>query len=345
MRLKNKDIAERLGISPTAVSLALNGKPGVSDETRRRVFEIVSEDATHAYRDLGEPPAKAGTIILSVHKSTGKIINDLPFFSNLIESVQQAAMYEGYQVILAHYVPGQDLDAYISYLSGLEACALLLEATELTHEELEAYKALDLPMVLMDGFFDLEDIDAVTLDDMTAVYRAFDYAWSMGHRRIGFLAGDAQIQNFAHHRDGFAKGVREHGADPASCPIVTVGCSAEESYRDVSAMLADKHKPPEGPTCWIAQLDYIAVGALRALSEAKIRVPDDVSLIGYGDIEVVEMTNPPLTTTRINRADCGRLAMRALAFRIAHPEAPHTITTVGSQLVERQSVKRLKPQD
>jgi DNA-binding LacI/PurR family transcriptional regulator len=345
MRLKNKDIAERLGISATAVSLALNGKPGVSDETRRRVLEVVSEDASRAYHELGEPPAAAGTVILSVHKSNGKVINDLPFFSNLIESVQQEAMREGYQVTLAHYVAGQDLDAYIDYLSGLGARALLLEATELTHEDLAAYKSLGIPMVLMDGFFDLEDVDAVTLDDMTAVYRAFEHAWDMGHRRIGFLAGDAEIQNFAHHRDGFAKGIREHGADPASCPVVTVGCTAEESYRDVKALLADKRKPLAGPTCWIAQLDYIAIGALRALEEAGLRVPDDVSLIGYGDIGLAEMVDPPLTTTRINRADCGRLAMRTLAQRIADPDAPHTVTTVGSQLVERRSVRRLTPRD
>lgn len=341
MRLRNKDIAQMLGISTTAVSLALNGKPGVSDETRRRVLAIAREDATRAYHDLGEAEAQGQTVILSVHKTTGKIIDDKPFFTNLIESVQQEAMREGCLIALAHYVPGQDLTAYLSYLRSMKASGIIVEATELTYDELSAYKQLDLPMVLVDGYFDLEDVDAVTLDDTTAVFRAFDYAWSKGHRRIGFIAGDAGIQNFEHHRDGFAKGMRIHGLESSSCPIVTVGCTVETAYEGMRTFLAE---PPQGfsmPTCWIAQLDYIAIGAMRALREAGYAIPDDVSMIGYDDVALAAMAEPPLTTTRVDRTDIGLLAMQALARRMRRPGAPHTVTTVGSKLIERASVRDL----
>lgn len=341
MRLRNKDIAEMLGISTTAVSLALNGKPGVSDETRRRVLEIASEDVTRAYHQLGATSPHQQTVILSVHKSTGKIIDDKPFFSNLIESVQQEAMREGYLVALVHYVPGQDLAEYLNYLGGIGAAGIIVEATELTHDELNAYKGLGLPMVLVDGYFDLEDIDAVTLDDTTAVFRAFNYAWEKGHRRIGFLAGDAQIQNFRHHRDGFAKGVRERGLSDKDCPVVTLGCTVDEAYRDMHTLLARKRLPFEMPTCWVAQLDYIAIGAMRALQEAGYAVPDDVSMIGYDDIALGSMVNPPLTTTRIDRHDIGVLAMQALRRRMRNPNASHVVTTVGSRIVERESVRQL----
>lgn len=341
MRLKNKDIAQMLGISTTAVSLALNGKPGVSDETRRRVLAIASEDATRAYHDLGEAGAHGQTVILSVHKSSGKIIDDKPFFSNLIESVQQEAMREGCLTALAHYVPGQDLDAYLGYLRGLDADGIIVEATELTHDELLAYKGLGLPMVLVDGYFDLEDIDAVTLDDTTAVLRSFEYAWGKGHRRIGFLAGDAGIQNFEHHRDGFAKGMRNHGLGEKDCPIITLGCTIEEAYRDMVAFLSHRQRGFAMPTCWIAQLDYIAIGAMRALREAGYVIPDDVSMIGYDDIALSAVAEPPLTTTRIDRTDIGLLAMQALSRRMRRPHAPHTVTTVGSRIIERASVRDL----
>jgi DNA-binding LacI/PurR family transcriptional regulator len=95
------------------------------------------------------------------------------------------------------------------------------------------------------------------------------------------------------------------------------------------------------PTCWIAQLDYIAIGAMRALQEAGYAVPDDVSMIGYDDIALSTASQPSLTTTRINRSDCGLLAMQALVRRIRYPMAAHTVTTVGSTIVERKSVKTL----
>lgn len=343
MRLRNKDIAERLGISTTAVSLALNGRPGVSEETRRRVFEVVNEDAARAFHDLDVGAGKRGTVILCVHKGTGLIIDDKPFFSSLVESVQQEAMREGYLVSLVHYVPGQDMEAHLAYLRGIGAVGMVLEATELTVEELRRYRELGMPLVLMDGYFDLEPVDAVTLDDMTAVFRAVHYAWDRGHRSVGFLAGTADIQNFRHHRDGYFKAVRELSMGEREAPLVEVGNTIDEAYASVRGFLA---APPEGfvmPTCWVAQMDYLALGAMRALKEAGWRVPEDVSMIGYDDLSLAAVSDPPLTTTRINRGDCGRLAMEALVRRIHAPERElHTVTTVSSRIVERESVRDLR---
>ena len=161
MRLKNKDIAQMLGISATAVSLAINGRPGVSAETRRRVLELVNERNVSAMAEARHDRS----ILLVVHKQTGDVINDLPFFTNLVETVQAEAHRLGFPLTLVHYLPGQDFDEHLGYVRELGADGMVLEATELDEGHLRRYLELGLPIVLLDGYFDLIAVDAVTLDD------------------------------------------------------------------------------------------------------------------------------------------------------------------------------------
>ncbi|WP_085829770.1 LacI family DNA-binding transcriptional regulator [Collinsella vaginalis] len=343
--LKNKDIARILGISATAVSLAVNGRPGVSNETRRRVLELVNE---RNRQSLGEALASTranGSLLLVIHKTTGEVINNLPFFSALIETVQAEAYRLGYPITIAHHLPGQDFEEHLEYLAGLDANGMVLEATELDEPHLRRYLELDLPTVLLDGYFDLVPVSAVTLDDQTSMLRAFAYAADCGHRAIGFLAGTPRINNFIHHLDGFRKGIAEFGDKRAAHPVIELPCQIDAAYRAMAAYLA---RPPRGftmPTCFIADLDNIAVGAMRALAEAGVRIPEDVSMIGYGDTVAAKVCRPQLTTTRINLYDSGRLAVQRLADLLAHPERQSATTTfVSSELIERDSVRCLAKQ-
>ena len=342
MRLKNKDIAQMLGISVTAVSLAINGKPGVSDETRRKVLALVADSNQRALEDAMAKVERAGSVAFVVHKAHGAVINENQFFSNLVEVVQEEAQSRGLALTIAHYRPGQDMGAHLEYVRNLGADGLLLQATELTEEALSAYLDLGIPTVLLDGYFDLMSVDAVTLDDQTSMYRAYAYAREAGHERIGFLAGVPRIKNFEHHLDGFWKGVRDFGPADAEQPVIELGCTFADAQRDMAAFLA---KPSEGfqmPTCLIADLDNIALGAMRSLKDAGYSVPDDVSVIGYGNTGVAAISEPPLTTTQIEMYESGRIAMGMLADRMRTPHrAAHVTATVSSHLVERGSVSKL----
>ena len=342
MRLKNKDIAQMLGISVTAVSLAINGKPGVSDETRRKVLALVADSNQRALEDALARAEKPGSVAFVVHKAHGAVINENQFFSNLVEVVQEEAQRRGFSLTIAHYRPGQDMEAHLEYVRSLRADGLLLQATELDEEALGGYLALGLPTVLLDGYFDLAPVEAVTLDDQAAIYRAFSYAVGKGHKDIGYLAGTPRVKNFEHHLDGFWKGVRDFGLQGAKHPVIDVGCTFEQARSDMAAFLA---KPPRGfamPTCLLADLDNIALGAMRALKDAGYSVPRDVSLIGYGNTGVAAISDPPLTTTQIEMYESGRMAMALLADRMRNPHKSALATTmVASHLVERESVRDL----
>ena len=344
MRLRNKDIAKELSISTTAVSLALNNKPGVSDETRQKVLEMVRRSAEKTFNTYEhKQDQQKGSLLFSVHKRHGEVINDKPFFSDLVATAQQEAMRSGYTLLLANYLPGQDIQQYIDYLNTLPVRGMIIMATELLAEDLQVYQKLNLLIVLLDASIDLVNIDSVELDNQMAMYRAVDYAYHMGHRNIGYLQGETFIQNFGHHQDGYWKGLREHGLLEHHHPVLTLPCSIEGAYHKMKDLLAASDTL-QLPTLFIAELDYLALGAMQAFREAGYHIPDDISFIGYDDVPASSISQPPLTTNRVNKMDSGRLAVERLIRRIEQPAEGFTTTQVASEFIVRQSVKNLKKQ-
>lgn len=345
MRIKNKDIAEKLGISTTAVSLALNNKPGVSDETRRKVLEIVNESASKAVQKLENGiDTSSRSILMSVHKKNGRVMNDKPFFQDIVESAQQELLKQSYNMILSHYVPGQDISQYISYIRSLPVSGLIIVATELDRADLEMYKTLDMPMVLMDASFDLEHIDSVALDNQEAMLRAVHYAYTMGHRDIGYLRSETRIENFVHSFDGYTKGLRTWHLTERNNPVIDLPCDIEGAYQKMSQFLDNTPSGFQMPTIFLAELDYIALGAMRAFREHGFRIPDDLSIIGYDDIATSSVSTPPLTTNRVNHTDIGRFSAFMLVDRIRNPRKCCTTMQISSDLIVRESVKDLRTQ-
>lgn len=336
MKMRNKDIAKMLGISVTSVSLAINNRPGVSEETREKVLSIIRNHVAGS-QDL----AQRGTLLLSVHKKHGNVITDKPFFSDLIETVQQEAMNNSYSLSIVHYLPGQDLNKFRDYLAAQPNDGMIVMATEMLEEDLAVYQSLNKPLVLLDGSFDLAEVDSIALDNQTAIYRAFAYAVSKGHKDIGYLRSNVFINNFGHHFDGFIKGIREFELDGFFHPVIDLPCNVEGAYNSMKGYLQENKRDLRLPTLFLADLDYIALGAMRAVKEAGYEVPNDISFIGYDDIALCEISDPPLTTSRVNRHDVGKLAVTRLMQIIDQPAEYYVTTQVSSSLIVRGSVKSM----
>ena len=349
MKLKNKEIAEILGISTTAVSLAINNRPGVSQETRAQVLKLLNDSLNETTSPFPTQKNTAsaggnfkGTMLMSVHKKTGAVINDKPFFSELVEYAQQQAMAMSYLFSIANYLPGQDLGSYMDYIRSMNPSGIIVMATEMDEDDLRAYQSLDLPLVIVDATFDLGDVDTVSLDNQTAIYRAFNYAYGMGHREIGFLKSSFPIQNFEHHMDGFVKGLRQWDLMDGNHPVITLSPYIEQAKADMDRFLDDLPDDFKMPTLFLADLDYLALGAMKSLQDHGYRVPEDVSVIGYDDVPAAAISNPPLTTTRVNHGDSGRIAATVLADIIEKKDRGfRSYTQISSQLVIRESVKNL----
>lgn len=343
MKVKYKDIAQTLGISTTAVSLALNNRPGVSEETRQKVFELYKSKLDHVYINA---PAEADAnesspIIFATHYNQKMIINDKPFFNNLISSIQQECMKKKYPLRIMNYYPTQNLDEYIHSLNCTDCSGIIVLATEIDNSSITAYRKLHKPFLLLDSAFDFEEFNCIELSNQTSILQAMKYAYDFGHRNIGYLKSSIGINNFDHRFNGYENGLRIFGIQENNNPVIPLHCSMEQAYLDMKHFLQNQ---PEGflfPTIFLSDLDYIAIGAMRALTEYGIKVPEEISLIGFDDVPLCELVLPQLTTVRVNHCDIGRLAFERLLQLIEHEDDFYTITQISSEIVTRQSVRDL----
>lgn len=340
-KLKNKDIAEMLGISTTAVSLARNNKPGVSDETRDKVLALLGQKEEPSYASA--LPSNAGqTILFIIHKRHGEIIIDKPFFSDLIESVQIAAVNNHFSLELSHYTSALDLSTYIDTLNMHNVAGIILLATEMLPEDLQFYKKINVPIVLLDSIFEFESFDSVTIDNSTAILQAFKYAYTMGHRNIGYLRSSVFINNFDQRYDGFLKALRHFSLTESVHPVFSLHSNMETSYLQMKEILTHLPSDFKMPSCFLCDLDYLGIGAMNALKDFGYRIPEDISIIGFDDVTACEICSPPLTTVRVNRNDIGRIAVNTLIERIQMPHDYYIHTHVSSKLVFRKSVLDLR---
>ncbi len=321
-KLKNKEIASILGISPSAVSLALNNKPGVSETMRDKILSLSgAKNMDIPHFQSSAPPETSRSILLIVHKKHGEIIIDKPFFSNLIESVQLETLARNYSLKIMYYTSNMDLDAFIQQLKTTPADGILLLATEMLSEDLQYYKQLNLPIVLLDNTFVFEQFDSVTLNNTTAILGAFEYAYRLGHRNIGYLKSSVFINNFDFRFDGYLRALRQFTLADPKPPVFSLHCNIELAYLKMKTIL--DHLPADFrmPTCFLSDIDYIAIGSMRAFQEHGYRIPEDISIIGFDDNAACEVCVPQLTTIRVNHTDIGRIAVDNLFARIKEPHS------------------------
>lgn len=332
--IKNKDIARMLNISPAAVSLARNGKTGVSEHTRKLVMDLLaqmdSDDEKSAAAEI------KGSIAFVVHKKHGKIITETPFFLSLTEEIQKRALMSGYHVTMFQYYEGEDVGDFIRRIKEINAVGVLILATEMDSQDLQMYKAVELPTVLIDSNFMDRKIDTVVINNMDAVYEMVAYAKACGHTEIGFLRSTVENNNFYERYLGFRIALEKLDLKFYPEYVFEVGIGSDNTYVDMKGYLERECKLP---TILIAGNDVLAIGALRALKDMGKRVPEDVSIIGFDDMPVSRMMDPPLTSIRIYNDLIGEHAVCRLIQRMEEKVAGHFTMRVGCDLMVRDSVK------
>jgi LacI family repressor for deo operon, udp, cdd, tsx, nupC, and nupG len=302
-----KDIAADLGLAISTVSRALTRPDMLRPETVQRVREAVDR--------LGyQPNFMARDLKL---RSTGLVFvivpNLHPFFLEVQRGIEKAAREVGYAVVMGHSDrDGRREGEFLDQVASRRADGIILVSSA-DAAALAARKYMPPTVVALEGVEGLT-LPTVRVDHTAAAINATKHLIDLGHTRIAHIAGP-QLSPMARHRhEGFLKTLSGLSPDPATAPIAQ-GQSTVESGE---AAMRELLNSPTPPTAVFAANDEMAIGAIRAIKQAGLRVPEDVSVVGFNDQGLAEIYDPALTTIHVPTCDLGHHAMIKLQRVLAH---------------------------
>ncbi|SDN19381.1 LacI family DNA-binding transcriptional regulator [Allokutzneria albata] len=322
-----EDVARVANVSRALVSLVMRGSPKVSAQRRAAVLDAAEK--------LGySPHVMARALASRTSTVLGVMLSDLhnPFFAEVAEGLDSAARAEGFELIInsGGRSPARERRALNSLLSFRPA-GLALLGPVVPSSAIES-AAEEAPVVLVSRSSRLSTVDTVNDDGEAGSRIAVDHLVSLGHRRIAHLDGGGGSQS-ALRRRGYQVAMREHGLEPE---VIRSEYTDAAGAKAIKEMLAARNTVPP-PTAVVAANDYNAVGAISALEEAGLRVPQDVSVIGYDNTSLASMRHVSLTTIDQPRSEMGRLAAEALLQRVREGRTDPVRKLLHPKLVTRST--------
>ncbi len=334
MSITGKELAAMLKVSEAAVSMALNGKPGVSTATRKMILETAKEqgyDFTKLPLNPAKPKSK-GNIVFALYRKSGAIVTDNPFFTQLTEGVNEACEKEGYFLNIQYLYEHNDIKGKIKDFVAAGCRGMILLGTEMQTSDLAAFSDAQIPIVLLDCYFADHSADYVLINNSQGAYIATDYLIRKTHKQPGHLKSSYTIQNFLEREDGFYKAVRVNGMSTSRSVVHQVAPSIEGAYSDMMNILANGDALAD---CYFADNDLIAAGALKAFKESGFKIPKDVQIIGFDDIALCTYMEPAISTIRVPKEHMGETAAKRLFDRIREPKQVNTKVEVETKLILR----------
>ncbi len=330
------DVARHSGVSIATVSLVLNRKPGISQETRARVLDAAN-DLGYPFKNTLTSAAnrQLRTIGLIVRSESGIPPQANAFYSQVIVGIEEVcrqsgiALFFGTMPVNKENYPEQIPSLiYSDILDGLLMAGAFVDETILSLPG----RAIP-PLVLVDGYSNTDRYDAVVSDNYQATYDAVGYLICKGHRHIALIGGEEfAYPSLSQRRKGYTDALQVNNI--AVSYRVSFNINYEKGYDQTRLLLQNNPQI----TALFAINDEIAVVAMRAAQSLGKKIPDDLSIIGYDDTYLSANTLPALTAMHVDMVTMGRAAVHLLQLRVASPDIARMTLTIHPVLVERSSV-------
>jgi len=335
MPMTIKKIAEAANVSPATVSMVINNKPGISPATRDKILKIVQSSGYNISPLKGALAQSGGTIQLTIYKKHSQVVADTAFFEALIAGIESRASRNGYQLTIKS-VSNRRLGAdLIRSGNGNTVEGILLLGTEMHKTDMLDVLKLDTPLLVLDTcFFDIP-ANYVVIDNISGAFMGVNHLIESGHRKIGYLKSSVNIQNFSERYEGYIKAMNTANIKLHDAHTVLLHPTIEGAHNDMAIYLS---RSPALPTAFFSDNDIIAFGAMKAMKEAGIQIPKDVSLIGFDDMPFCAISEPSLSTISVNKKILGNFAVENLLKLISSKNKYHSKTVLGVELVSRDSV-------
>lgn len=299
------DVAREAGVSMATVSRVVNNNPNVKPQTRKKVFEAIER--------LGYRPNAVARGLASKKTTTvGVVIPDISnsIFSEVARGIEDIANMYHYNIILCNADKKKDKEIrVINTLLEKQVDGLLFMGGAITEEHIQAFKTSSVPVVLCATGDEQHTIPSVDIDHEKAAYDAVQVLLQNGHRKIAMISGTLQDPTNGYARyQGYKKALEDAGI-PVREDYVRIGNYRYESGLEVTKYFLELD---ERPTAIFAATDEMAIGAIHALQDSGLKVPDDISVISVDNIRMASMVRPQLTTVAQPMYDIGAVAMRLL---------------------------------
>jgi len=333
------DIAEKVGVSIAAVSFALNGKPGVSEEMRREILRAADEmgydrsekSKSHARDD------KEQLLILNCSRTaiTYDIFPQTPYFSELLRAFEEKLNNESYHFWIKSICIDKNFSQNIrALLNNQTVDGVLLVATDMEENDIRVVQEIEPHVVILDACYDRLVANCVVMDNYLGGVLAAQHFLETGHTRIGYVQSHIRIYNFEMRKKGFLDELARNGTSVSPEDILEVDSSIEASYET----LVQKNFAGEGkPTCYFAENDYMAIGLLRALQNQGVSVPKQVAVIGFDNIDMAAIVTPSLTSINVPKGKLAEICISQLMHVLNHEQIWGIKQLISVDLIKRQS--------
>lgn len=331
-----KDLAKLTNTSPATVSLALNGKAGVSGTTRERIIKAAEENGYILPKRTAALPSSIVRLVAVSKPNTSGIHNfRTTFFAEIINYIQTRCSELNYSMIYS-MVPHSDFLQSILNLETIQpSCGIIVLGTYLESSEVPLLQQLPVPFVLLDRNCTIHNLNSVSINNFSGAYLAVEKLISCGHTRIGYISSSPNVYNLEERRSGFLSALRTHDLSLAPQDIIPTNSYSSDGVQRLKAALSDRS---DIPTAFFCENDYTALSLVSALIQLGYSVPGDLSVIGFDDVPECSLTTPPLSTVHVDRQALATAAVDRLHLLMTSPNITSQSILVNVSIRMRASV-------
>ena len=332
-RIKAKDVADALGISTMTVSRVLNNRANVSEDTRRRVLEV-------SHKIGYFPNHIAKSLVLRRTDTIGVVVPEIThsFFPEVVGGIEEICYKKGYHLILAHTAENSNREKDAIYTLTSKQVDGLLISTAQNVEDYEVYKQIikrGVPLVFYDRCVKGLGASCVSINDEESASLVTDHLIKHDYYPIAHLSGPKRVLIGELRKNGFIKAMKRHGLKVKEKLIISAGLQEEDGYQAMQKLLSLSRK--EWPRAVVAVNDPAAFGAMKAIYEKNLNIPQDIAIVGFSDDIRAELMPVPLTTIRQNAYEVGKKAVEKLIEVINGEDSQEEEIIIGGELIIRHS--------
>ena len=325
-----KDVAKKAGVSPATASRVAGNYGYVSQEKRRKVLEAIAQ--------LGYKPDRiAQSMVTKTTRTVGFVVTDIqnPFFAQLARGVEDAIWEHGYALFLAN--TDENLERENAILTALQEKRVdglvLVPASSRYSSARNALINQGIPIILLDRASDGLETDTILVDNRQGAYTAVSHLIELGHRRIGMIVDNLDITTNEERIAGYRSALVDHNLTVEENLIKSCQFSQQSAYTLALEML----RRPDRPSALFTAYNLISIGTLIAIHDSGLRIPEDISIVGFDDVEWNQVISPKLTATAQPVYEMGKVAGERLIARLKGDKSPPLEIRLKTRFIVRDS--------